>query len=52
MDKIVFSASKHKITVDSEGEATLILKIPQSDAQAALQIPVQQSLTVAVVVNP
>ena len=48
---ITFFASKFKISVDREGEAKLVLIIPQSDAIHALEIPTEKLLKVTVTVE-
>ena len=44
-----FKSQLWKRQEDREGEITLILKIPLSDAEAVKKIPVLMELTVAVV---
>jgi len=52
MTKFEFYASKYKASQDREGEVTLMLKVPQSDADQVLAIPVQCLLRVAIVPKP
>ena len=48
---IVFMAHKHKSSEDKEGELTLILKVPQSHAKLAQDIPVLAALKVSIEVT-
>jgi hypothetical protein len=47
---ITFLASKHKQSEDKEGEVTLILKIPLTEAHK-VRIPVEKSLRVSIEVE-
>ena len=45
---MMFQAYKHKLSEDSEGEVTLILKVSQQEKDKVLAIPVQTLLKVQI----
>jgi hypothetical protein len=46
--RVIMPATLYKSTRDSDGEVTLVFKIPQSDAKKSTDIPVQEELALAV----
>ena len=46
--RVIMPATLYKLTQDSDGEVTLVFKIPLSDAKKSTDIPVQEELALAV----
>lgn len=50
--KIRFSASMHQIKIDSEGECTLVLKVPASDLVDCIELAEYSETLLSVTVEP
>lgn len=50
-DLLKFKAIKHKYIDDSDGEATLILKVDMLDKLSAFAVPAQKVLNVSISIN-
>jgi len=52
MDKLVMQGHLYRISKDRDGEVKVTFCIPKTEAVAAMNIPEEARLTIAVVVNP